>query len=82
VPRSEAIIPSKRWEAWREGIEDYELLRLVHDAARGAEAAGQVDRAAELRNALRRAVDSALAAPDDPEAAEGARRDLLAVLCG
>ncbi|MDD5697789.1 MAG: DUF4091 domain-containing protein [Victivallaceae bacterium] len=28
---SEQIIPSKRWEAWREGIEDWDYLQLLND---------------------------------------------------
>ena len=78
VPRSEAIIPSKRWEAWREGIEDYELMRLVANTARGAEAGGERQRAAALRAALQAAIEAALASPDDPAAVESARRRLLA----
>jgi hypothetical protein len=78
VPRAEAIIPSKRWEAWRAGVQDYELLRLAADAARRAEHEGRTDKAATLREAVQRAVDAALAAPDDPSAVESARRRLLA----
>lgn len=29
VPRDEAFIPSRRWEAWREGVEDYTYLYLL-----------------------------------------------------
>jgi hypothetical protein len=78
VPRSEAIIPSKRWEAWREGIEDYELMRLAAAAARGADADGQRERAAALRAGLQAAIEAALASPDDAAAVEGSRRRLLA----
>jgi len=31
VSREEKIITSKRWEAWREGIEDYECLKMLQD---------------------------------------------------
>jgi hypothetical protein len=31
VSREEKIITSKRWEAWREGIEDYECLKILED---------------------------------------------------
>ena len=82
VARSEAIIPSKRWEAWREGIEDYELMRMVHDAAQRAAAQGSAQQAAVLEAALQQAVESALAAPDDPATAERARRGMLEALTG
>jgi hypothetical protein len=32
VSRKELIIPSKRWEGWREGIEDYCYLAMLNDA--------------------------------------------------
>jgi len=80
VARSEAIIPSKRWEAWREGIEDYELLAMVGDAAERAQQTGAAARAARLRALLKSGVESALAAPDDPAVAERARHRMLQAL--
>ncbi|UCH35380.1 MAG: hypothetical protein JSV65_03245 [Armatimonadota bacterium] len=80
VPRDEAIIPSKRWEAWREGIEDYELMRAIDEAARRAEANGEADRAASLRASLDNAVEAGLASEDDAGAMESARRRLLKTL--
>jgi hypothetical protein len=77
VPRGEAIIPSKRWEAWREGIEDYEVMGMVEDAARRAEMDGATARATELRALLKSGVEAALAAPDDAAAAERARHRML-----
>jgi len=80
VARSEAIIPSKRWEAWREGIEDYELLAMLGQAVARAQQTGAVARATALRALLNSGVESALAAPDDPAAAERARRRVLRAL--
>jgi len=36
VNRTEAQIPSRRWEAWRDGIEDYALLYMLRQKATGA----------------------------------------------
>ena len=34
------LIGSKRWDAWRQGIADYEYLRMLSDATEEAKAAG------------------------------------------
>ncbi len=39
-PGADGVVTSKRWEAAREGIEDYELLYLLRKAIRTAEAQG------------------------------------------
>ena len=77
VPRSEPIIPSKRWEAWREGIEDYELLHLAQERVVSLQAQGQAGRAQALQVALDQAVSQVLAQPDQPAVLEQARRRLL-----
>ncbi len=46
-------VPTKRWEATREGIEDYELLSMVSDRARASDASA----AAEARTVLTEAVE-------------------------
>jgi len=78
VSRREAIIPSKRWEAWREGIEDYELLLLADQAARRLELAGQAGEADALRRVAEQAVEAVLRRPDHPAALAEARHRLLA----
>ncbi len=66
VPHSEALIPSKRWEAWREGIEDYAYLHLLRSRIVGCEKAGIVDPVVDqARQALERAVSEILASPED-----------------
>jgi hypothetical protein len=40
VPRVEAIIPSRRWEAWREGTEDYQYLHELRETIQTARQAG------------------------------------------
>jgi len=37
---SDRIVNSKRWEAWREGLADWERLRMLRDAAQKAKQAG------------------------------------------
>lgn len=61
VSRKEAIIPSKRWEAWREGIEDYTYLYMLRELIDGAPPS---DRVAEARKTLEAAVQQVL---DDPQ---------------
>jgi len=68
VSRSEPIIPSKRWEAWREGVEDYVYLHLLR---------AQRQRYGEaVENALRRVLD----APQDVTRADRERIRLLSLL--
>ncbi len=54
----EGPVPSKRWEAAREGVEDYEYLCLLRDAIRSAEAAGiSTEILAEARQLLKELPD-------------------------
>ncbi len=74
VSRAEAIIPGKRWEAWREGIEDYVYLWLFERAI-----AGRAD-ADEQRAWLGETVAGVLDDPEDVHAAAAARAEVLARL--
>lgn len=76
VPRTEAIIPSKRWEAWREGIEDYQLLTM---AKQRADKLGDTAQGKALHQAIDRAVSSVLAGRTTAMV-ERARRTLLQAL--
>lgn len=62
-----SIISSKRWEAWREGVEDYELL---------SQAKGKLASGAETEEFNRR-VDHVAAHPDDYRFLAETRRFLL-----
>jgi hypothetical protein len=64
------IIPSKRWEAWREGTEDFELLTF---------AAKQLT-VQSTRAALRSAIGRALSSTDYNSQFTDARRDILRLL--
>ncbi|MEA3402627.1 MAG: DUF4091 domain-containing protein, partial [Armatimonadota bacterium] len=70
------LIPSIRWEAWREGVEDYTLLAMVAEALEG----GECPEAA--RRAGRRALEAAdeAVAERSPRAVASARRQALLAL--
>jgi len=68
------IIPSKRWEAWRDGIEDYWYLTLLRDAADRARSAGRQDVAAQADRVIASAVAAVMADKDNPEVYERQRR--------
>ena len=81
VSRAEKIIPSKRWEAWREGVEDYTYLFMLREriqAHRGE--AGARTRAATAQRALDSAVANVLADANDPLRAETQREHVLRAL--
>jgi hypothetical protein len=63
-PTGGDIVPSKRWEVAREGVEDYELLYLLRELIREAEerggAEGAVAEAKRLLEELPRRIESAL----------------------
>lgn len=46
------VIDSKRWEAWRQGIADYEYLRMLSDAVAATTLTGKQGRALEQAQAL------------------------------
>jgi hypothetical protein len=73
------VVSSKRWEAYRAGVEDYELCRMLSDAVAAAEAAGRGDTAVvnAARTGLAGWVNQVLANPNDPTVAEQAHRELL-----
>jgi len=74
-------ITSRRWEATREGREDYLCLHLLRQA--GKAAGGETEQAVE--SLLTDVVQQALAEPRDGERFESVRRRLLAALaehCG
>jgi hypothetical protein len=70
ISRAEAIIPGKRWEAWREGVEDWYWLHVFDRAVRDrpdadAQRAWLAETAAEV-----------LAAPDSPALAARVREQV------
>lgn len=79
VTRADPIIPSKRLEAWREGVEDYTYLHLLREQTRraGSDAGSNV---AEARAILDAAVTNVVSHPDDVTLADTERRRVLSAL--
>lgn len=75
----DGVVDSKRWEAYRAGIEDYEICRMLSDAIDVAQDEGRADdpevRAASA--ALAEWVDRVLEALSDPQMADRAHDELL-----
>ena len=74
VSRAEEIIPSRRWEAWREGIEDYTYLDTLAQMIKRRGPSSESDRA---RRTLEAALERVLSAPEDDTQAELHRRKVL-----
>ena len=74
VSRAEAIIPGKRWEAWREGIEEWVCLWMLEQAVAGR------DDAAQQREWIALTWADVLGDPADTSRAARARAEVLARL--
>ena len=71
----QGVIGSKRWDAWRQGIADFEYLRMLRDAADDAHFAGYSGEALTRANAILGAgVDDVVGA--GPYGGDPADRDL------
>ncbi len=68
-PGNGSVITSRRWEAWRRGLEDFAFLKLCESSG--------VD-----KSVISRAVESVLKSPADPVAADHARLTLITSLQG
>ncbi|MBN8217240.1 MAG: carbohydrate binding domain-containing protein [Spirochaetes bacterium] len=77
VTRTEAQIPSRRWEAWRDGVEDYSWAWLLRETAGKSKAK---DAAAKAQKILDDAAKAILANPDDLAVYRGARAQILGAL--
>ena len=73
-------IPSVRWEATREGAEDFRYLRILRAAAKDARGRGQAQQAEAIDRAVDGAVTSVLGAAGTPATADQQRLALLDVL--
>jgi hypothetical protein len=77
ITRAERIIPSRRWEAFREGAEDFEYLaRLQSVIAAGRKAGGATAACDTAEKLLVDAVEAVLNNTDDPERYDRARREI------
>lgn len=75
----EDIVPSRRWEGWREGIEDYQYLYELQKAIDSTRDSNP-QKAKEAKQILDTQVDYVLRQPDNCDAAYQARRKITAAL--
>ena len=73
--RKDIVVPSRRWEAWREGVDDFRSLTLLRQLCEQAE--GKDLDATKERKVLESAVESALGARD-PNAVDRSRTRVMA----
>ncbi|MFA6714388.1 MAG: glycoside hydrolase domain-containing protein [Victivallaceae bacterium] len=75
---TEAIVPSKQWEAWREGIQDWQYLKILEQLIKEGCARG-VDKSL-LKNSeyiLREQVSEVLNNPNDVSMAQKAKEKII-----
>ena len=83
VSRAEKIIPSKRWEAWREGVEDYTYLFMLRERIEANRAKPQMrDQVEAGQTILDAAVKAVVNDPEDLSRADENRRRVLQALVG
>ncbi|MDD2711143.1 MAG: sugar-binding protein [Verrucomicrobiae bacterium] len=82
VCRDEIVIPSKRWEAWREGAEDYMYLDMLKNAIarKEAKAGSTAPLLAEARQTLAEWPEKVLREKDDPDLANQARAAIIEMI--
>lgn len=71
----EIIIPSKRWEAWREGIEDYQYLYELQKVI-NAISDNNPEKASKLQDILNNQVEYVLQRPNNCDAVYKARQTI------
>ncbi len=71
------LIPSRRWEAWREGVEDYEYLVRLRNAIQKARAAGAAQAADKAQQILDANLSEVIEHPFNSDAVYGARRAIV-----
>ncbi len=78
VTKKEAQIPSRRWEAWRDGVEDYAYLWMLRQAVEKAKQAGNNSGAVtHAESVLKSSVAAVLDNPSDINVYRTARRSVL-----
>lgn len=75
----EKIVPSRRWEAWREGIEDYVYLQAVRSKINSIRSVDS-NLAQQLQSELDFQVNRVISSPDDPSIVYQARKALSQAL--
>jgi hypothetical protein len=80
VPTSgENIIPSRRWEAWREGVEDYQYLYEAQVRINRLKTS-DTKRASEMQKTLDNQINNVLSNPQDTARVYCARATITAML--
>lgn len=74
----ERIIPSRRWEAWRDGVEDYEYLVRLQSAIQQARDAGAASAADTAQQVLDANLSEVIEHPFSPDVVYGARQAISA----
>ncbi|MFA7183321.1 MAG: sugar-binding protein [Victivallales bacterium] len=78
VCRKERIIPSKRWQAWRDGVEDYIYLHKLSEAIKIAKRQGADPKLiTQAENALEKWPAAVLAGKQDLSLADIAKKDII-----
>lgn len=76
----ESLVPSRRWEAWRDGVEDFEYLSRLRDAIQAARQQGRWTEADAAQALLSRVVREVLDSSEDGSAIRSARREITAAI--
>lgn len=71
----ESIVTTRRWEAWREGVEDYQYLYDLNKTIASIEIKDP-QRASKARELLDQQIDNVMRNPSDYDAVYNARRIL------
>lgn len=77
VTKKEVQIPSRRWEAWRDGVEEYAYLWLLKESIGKARAEGKEAAAASAEKVLKNTVEVIVAQTKDTGAFAAAHRSIL-----
>jgi hypothetical protein len=80
VSRKELVVPSKRWEASREGVEDYAYLYLLKQAIRDGSPEADAKATEKARKLLAFWPQEVLKKEDDPRLADEAKKQVMEAL--
>ena len=77
VSKQELVIPSKRWEATRDGLEDYAYLYLLTQAI----CDGSSEAGAKAKSLLASSMEEVLNDENNPLLADKAKRQIIEAIC-
>jgi len=82
ISKRELVVTSKRWEATREGVEDYVYLRMLKDRAEKADGKGSAQWLRQAQDVLLTGPKAVLANPGNSGLADAVKERVLRVLAG